>query len=581
MQLAELSDHNMALRVEAGQFRLALQSTTQAVAERDQQLMRLQTMAPHATLDSTLETAAAKPQHWVDSSLASSTGTRPPLRGAKPWDLAAADGSDAQIADLSGTLAQPGPDRARDMAQPLEGKAVARLRAALSASEAQRVRADEAHAREVKALQGEIHDLCAALEQQQQRPHTGPMTPDKRSVPPRRNSATSSRSDIGPGNPFHANLGNAMLQPPEWTVGHFMNWAALGDAAHHPPRTDDPKRIRTHYNASFSLVDLEATGLAELAKGLQEQCSSLEAQCTSQQCAVTSLQAETDRLRSELQLASAHVSAREAEVHNWQRHCSALQQELMAAHMQLLRLGVKLPSQHLTGRPASASSQHEAQWEQTDSAVQPSQSHSDEGALAASQSGDALGRHDNGQSSCIVQHGCNAHHGASSHKQSLAEVGQASEQSITTKDGQQQHQLAVMLQDGSRSGELSCGTSSSGFADGDMDSLLRSLEDAVCGGSPSRQLPRLQSPHEALALHSERQDVPKLPANDEPHELRQNLQQQLAAGQDELGALRRDIAAVLERRGELQRECESLAADADAARARLQKIKAQVCMIVS
>ena len=148
--MAELRDHNMALRVEAGQARQLLQLRTEALAHTDAQLQLL------------LRSQAATGDAIVP--VASHVGEVQPS--------AAAEAAAAR-------------------------KEVARLRAALAASEGQRKRDAEAAERAAAALKAQVERLRVAA-----RPGTappGPTTPDRRSGPPaRRGSGSSAGRSDGP-----------------------------------------------------------------------------------------------------------------------------------------------------------------------------------------------------------------------------------------------------------------------------------------------------------------------------------------------------------------------------------------------
>lgn len=147
-QVAELQECNMALRVEAGQARQLLQLRTEALAHSDGQLELLRQQRAGAAAGLT------------DPHVAT---VQPP---------AAAEAGAAQ-------------------------KEIARLRAALTASEGQRRRDAEAAERVAGALKAEVERLRAAA-----RPGTappGPTTPDRRSGPPaRRGSGSSAGRSEGP-----------------------------------------------------------------------------------------------------------------------------------------------------------------------------------------------------------------------------------------------------------------------------------------------------------------------------------------------------------------------------------------------
>jgi regulator of replication initiation timing len=548
MQVAELKDHNIALRVEAGQLRQVLQDNTLALGVRDQEIARLR-----AGVTAAKDSAAAAPDtqhHWKDAA----------LMGRSPQPQSGGTGP---------------------------GKEVARLRSTLSASEAQRARDAKGHERELEGLRREAAELRAALleqpqQLQQQRPRTSPATPDKRSVPPRRSSATSSRSDPA-GGYLVVPPAAASLQHDNPCAGQRAAWASLGASTPEPANADAEQASLQQLKTGSSLADLEAEGLAELVRGLQEQCAALQAERAQRDASYAALQSEADHLRSELWAAATEVSARGAELIHWQEQCSKLQRDAERANAQLWQLGMPAAEQPLSERPITSDSHQD----------HPSMPHEDSSRLAAlvsahaGPSAEALAADPQplaGPQSPAMNPESLGWQGTylvdmagSNLRARAAEETPASCQAGMLWPQPLQRPLDADSFDGA--------SSSSGFADGDMDSLLRALEDAVCAGAgaaqesaqtcPAGQPERPGSAAASRALAQRGDGHCRLAAMPRDGDFGSETEKVLAARQ-ELGDLRSDIAAALQRRSDLQRECDGLAARLAAAAEQLRITQEQV-----
>ncbi|BDA49945.1 hypothetical protein COCOBI_15-0730 [Coccomyxa sp. Obi] len=422
-QVAELQDHNMALRVEAGQARQLLQLRTEALAHSDAQLELLRQQQATASVGpATSHVAAVQPSSATEA-------------GAVK-------------------------------------KEIARLRAALAASEGQRRRDAEAAERAAAALKAEVERLRAAA-----RPGTapGPTTPDRRSGPPaRRGSGSSAGRSEGP--PADAAMQFAGLPGPLWPAADCRGHSSSSSQLEH--------RWQYSPNAASPLYPRDITDQGE----------------------------------------HAELAAARSEAAQWQERCAVLEKELR--WMQALAIPGAAPGpaapagrpdafpldRYLSASPPAGLSIQSA-WQQL-SASEPSQ-HS---------------------------------------PFSSPQLPQATAEAF---DPRPRLGPGVAAGRAGSCGDSSASGSSEPLADTDMDALLHSLEAAVLKSSQPQASAEQQASSRPGKVH--------IPGN----ELSESAPNQAEV----LGAIRSDIVAALQRRGDLQAELQNIEASVGAAESKLAQVQ--------
>jgi hypothetical protein len=478
VQAAQLEETGMELRVEVGRLQQLLQQRTDAVAQRDAEILRLRS---------------------VRSAQAQGASSSAPSRDA------------------------------------------ARLRAALTASEAQRARDGAAHERELAALHRAHAKQVAALQAavahgagQELRGSAGPRTPDTCST--RRplpggcelldSASAAGQQRLVPELPLHSSR------------QHLQPWGAAADEEQGQPSAQ----------------------LQEQLARLRGECAALAAQKVAAEATSAAALAEAERQRCQADRRSQRSAELEAEVAAWRNHCQALPQaadgpaELVWEHGQkdaLFPLQDYVSASMLKGAQLGSTPpqpQHHmfaaraGRW-----SLRPTPSEHlpwGEAALA-----DPPFAAEGGQIS-------------------LPEPASGPEESLAGKEAEQRpwqndDGSSLFSRRGAEAAELGVVDASDNM---ELSALLQALEATVLHLPLQKQPEQVQEEVTAAkpARHAGMSALAQAPARSA-----------LSAAVDELGGVRSDIAAALQRRSTLQAELRALEAQLGESQAALQQTQAQ------